>query len=763
MPVTPALTADETGVLIREAAAAAAEAAVEGTARRILRDMVAVSPMLGAADPKKTEAQYDIYALDQPLQWSTPNPPQRRPGSMVSVAVLRQMADNYDVLRSCINHLKREVSAVPIQIVAKDPADKRKSTVKLAAEVTKFFEEPGGLGGAGRRRSQFESEVIEDLCVIGASCTFYAKSRSGDLMEVLAIDASTIRPRVDAYGFPGPGECAYEQWIYGALVQQYTRDEVRYDGIYPKTYTPYFMSPIEWLLNCVNSALRADEWNRRWLTDGNTPSTMIAIPGVSIQEAQNWVAYFDAIMSGDSQQRQKLKVVPEQTTVVQAVHSKDQDFQEFELWLLRRTCACMGVAPASIGFAGEQYKVSQSDSMKSTSQFGAGVILEFRQAMYNDILSRKGYGDRLTCQNVTAVEEAAAERATRNVALVGGGIKTINEARQDEGMDPIEGGDQPLVAGTVRSIGQILSAPMGDPNADPNTDPSQDDDGGDGKDPGDASGANSGRMVRAICSAITDIRTERLGSFRRLGGGREAEAAVSQTDAEMLRSLIPEESGPDLVRAAVAAVQRGVYLCRHAQTDRQAQGLMRGWSDDPLNKQGRNDADIVGKFLRAHDIAEIHRSDLARAKETAKRIKKAIGAPITETNQVYRDWSTGLLDLRSQDDVWPVIGEYVRNKPDADIPAGESFSTFVNRALPAVQARLARIPEVIGTQVVVTHSSVIRLAAAWIAAGGKTGGGIDADTFLSTDICDSCIFWIVAKPGGGFVGKMIDPLSDQGG
>ena len=764
-PATPVTLPEATGDLLRETAVQAAKDAVQATVREIVRDMVAVSPMLGAADPRKTEAQYPVYALDQPLQWSTPNPPQRRPGSMVSVAVLRQMADNYDVLRACINHLKREVTAVPIQITAKDAADKRKSTTRLAADVTRFFEEPGGLGGFGRRRSQFESEIIEDLCVVGAAATFYNRSRAGDLLEVLAIDSSTIRPRVDSYGFPGPGDFAYEQWIYGALVQQYTRDEMRYDGIYPKTYSPYFTSPVEWLLNAVNSALRADEWNRRWLTDGNTPSTMVAIPGVSIQEAQNWVAYFDAIMSGDSQMRQKLKVVPESTKIVQAEHSKDQDFQAFELWLLRRTCAVMGVQPASIGFAGEQYKVSQEDSMKSGSQFGAGVVLEFRIAMYNDVLARMGLGDRLKASNVTAVEEAAGERAERNSKLVSGGIITPNEARQDEGREPMDGGDQLLVPGTVRSIQQILAAPVGSAATDPTgADPNTNSDSN-GDDP------NAQRLAR-ILSDQRSVNVQLWGNWilGRIEAGQQVyDPAVSarsfgltSDDASMLTELVPPHPTADIVRAAVSALQRGVYLCRHGQTERQAQGLQRGWSDEPLNKQGRKDASVVGEWLRGRDVQEIRRSDLARSKETSKRFRKKLGAPIVETNTNYRDWSTGLLDVRPQDDVMAIIAEYVRNQPNADIAAGEAFATFRDRALPAIQARLKRIPATMGTQVIVTHSSVIRIVAAWIAAGGTLGStAIDPEVFLSTPVCDSCILWIVAKPGGGYLGQLIDPLKGQ--
>ncbi len=778
----PALTPEEMGALIREtakdAAREAATQAVEGTARELMREMIAVSPMMGAPDPMHTGAPFKVYGWDNPLQWSTPNPPQRRPGSMVSINTLRQMADNYDVLRACINHLKREVSAVPIQIVAKESGDDRKSTKRLIKDTTAWFEEPGGLGGIGRRRSQFESEVIEDLCVVGAAALYFARTRGGNLLEVLPIDASTIRPRVDAYGFPGPKEFVWEQWIYGALVQQYTRDDIRYDGIYPRTYSPYFASPIEWLINAVNAGLRADEWNRRWLTDGNTPAMMLAIPGVTPAQAQEWTAYFDAMLGGNTQDRQKMKIVPSESTIVQGEHSKDQDFQLFELWLLRRTCAVMGVQPASIGFAGEQYKVSQEDSMESTSQFGAGVLLEWRQAMYNDVLSRMGLADRLTVENVQAVEEKAGERATRNATLVGAGIKTINEARQEEGEKPITGCDEPMMQNTMIPVSVAMQAKpdqgdTGDPNAKNNGGSGGNGSGG-GKNGGSSkgSGSNASDGDAQSTDRVLSVRRRRNLSAglaeaqRRQACGSETVLssfdAVTASDVALLRAVIPD--GPitiEEIARAVAAVQSGIYLCRHAQTDDSKAGLSRGWNDVPLNKQGRKDAKTVGKWLKGRDVAEMHRSDLRRAKETSRRIAKQLGAPIVATAEQWRDWTTGLLDIRSQDDVWPIIGDYVKNRPDADIPAGEAFHTFLGRVIPALRWRLSKLPETVGTQVIVTHSSVIRAAAAWIAAGASDDDtSINADVFLDTPIGDSQVLWIgPAARGNKLVTVLLNPLA----
>ena len=468
LPVTPEMLATERLTVVRQVAA------------EITRELVSASPSLIAPNLTPDGTGPPLYKLDNPYNFSVPQAPTRRPGSSVSLLTLRALSDNYDVLRSCIQHLKREVMAVPLQVVAKEPKDTSRKTKSAIVDTTAFLTTRGGLGGIGATRTEFESALLDDLCIIGVAATYYQPTLGGGIYQVQAIDAATIRPRVDAFGWPGPGEAAYEQWVLGILIRGFTRDEMDFRGAptNTRTYTPYPASPVEWLINCINSAVRADDWNRQWLINGNTPADLIALPKEwSPQMIRDFVDYWDATLAGDSANRQKTKFVPSGSEKVGSNTRKDQDFEVFELWLLRRTCAIMGVQPASIGFAGEQYKVSQQDSMQSTSHFGAGVLLEWRKTFYDDLFRRMGY-EGIEAQNVSAREEDATERAGRNFVLTGVPVKTINEARGDEGLDPIDGGDVLLVPYGTIPLDQALQPPT-DPNADPNAKGAGDDVQGD--------------------------------------------------------------------------------------------------------------------------------------------------------------------------------------------------------------------------------------------------------------------------------------------
>src|SRR5262245_20865543 len=144
---------------------AEADAATSRESLAELARTIAVSPMLGAPTHPGTpvSSRYPLYSWDTPITWSTPQPPTRRPQSIVNLAQLRQLAETYDILRSCIQHLKREVSAVPLQFVMRDPDAEGPDCDRMIALAEDFFDTPGGLGGIGQRRQHFEGEIIEDL------------------------------------------------------------------------------------------------------------------------------------------------------------------------------------------------------------------------------------------------------------------------------------------------------------------------------------------------------------------------------------------------------------------------------------------------------------------------------------------------------------------------------------------------------------------------------------------------------------------------
>lgn len=379
-----------------------------------------------------------VFGLNNPWSYAVSQAPGVRPGTLAQPLMLRQIADVWDPARACIEHLKREVRRVPFSIVSKDKDRNSTRVENQIAEFNRFMSVGGGIGGAGTSYRNFEQKWLEDVLVTGC-ISIYCERIGGRLVSAQVIDSTTIRPVLDEYGWPVEDR-PYEQWIQGVQVKSFEPDELIYDGLTPTSWQPYYRSPLEWLQAVVLTAMAADTWNRDWLTDGTTPGEMLSLPeGWSVQQIREFKDFWDSVMV-QTKNRRQMRFVPSGSKI-QELSRKDQEFSELEMHLIRRTCSVYGVSPISIGFEGSAYKVSQENANNQTAEVGVSGLLQLRADILDTILEYMGLG-HLHCVNQAGREEAATDKANRLSTATGKPYMTVNEARAESGLDPIEGGDE---------------------------------------------------------------------------------------------------------------------------------------------------------------------------------------------------------------------------------------------------------------------------------------------------------------------------------
>ena len=396
--------------------------------------------------PMNIAGTRQVFGLNNPWSYAVSQAPGIRPGTLAAPLLLRQIADVWDPARACIQHLKREVRRVPFSIVARDQDDKSETTLADIKDFEAFLGIGGGVGGAGSSYRNFESKWLEDVLVTGC-LSIYCEWSGGRLDNVMVMDSTTIRPVLDEYGWPVEDR-PYEQWIQGVQVRGFAPGEIIYDGVTPTSWQPYYRSPLEWLQAVVLTAMSADAWNRDWLTEGTTPGEMISLPeGWTPSQIREFKEFWDSIMV-QTKSRRQMRFVPSGSKV-QELSRKDQEFSELEMHLIRRTCSVYGVSPIAIGFEGSAYKVSQENAMTQTAEVGTSDLLELRLDILNTLLEYKGYA-HLQAVNQVGREEAANDKTKRLTTATGRPYMTVNEARAEAGLDPIEGGDQ--LQGTGSSL-----------------------------------------------------------------------------------------------------------------------------------------------------------------------------------------------------------------------------------------------------------------------------------------------------------------------
>lgn len=153
-----------------------------------------------------------------------------------------------------------------------------------------------------------------------------------------------------------------------------------------------------------------------------------------------------------------------------------------------------------------------------------------------------------------------------------------------------------------------------------------------------------------------------------------------------------------------------ILLARHGETDANVPPLrFQGRLDTVLNETGRRQALALAERLRGEPIASLWCSDLARARETAEVVGRAIGLePVVDARFAEGDrgrWEGLLMDDVAREEpaayaAWRRAGAGWR------FPGGESLREHSDR----VAAALAELRNGALPALVVCHGGTIRVA-----------------------------------------------------
>lgn len=146
-------------------------------------------------------------------------------------------------------------------------------------------------------------------------------------------------------------------------------------------------------------------------------------------------------------------------------------------------------------------------------------------------------------------------------------------------------------------------------------------------------------------------------------------------------------------------------IARHGETDWNAQGILQGWTDVPLNALGRRQARALAAAYDRTGFAAIWSSPLIRAQETAAIIAPLIRLPPPACHDGLMERSFGAfqgIPKAELAELNPVLLQQIlRRNPAARFEEGETMDEFADRVLGALTDIGARHP---GRRVlVITH------------------------------------------------------------
>lgn len=169
-----------------------------------------------------------------------------------------------------------------------------------------------------------------------------------------------------------------------------------------------------------------------------------------------------------------------------------------------------------------------------------------------------------------------------------------------------------------------------------------------------------------------------------------------------------------------------ICVTRHGETDWNIRGILQGWSDVPINDQGRHQARGLAHAFAGAGFDAVWSSPLVRARETAEIIATALGLPLPSCHEGLKERHFGAIQGIPKSEIAelnPVLLQQIlRRNPAAEFEGGESMDEFADRVLNAFGEIGALHP---GERVlVISHGWVMDVVARHI-------GGLTRNTILS--------------------------------
>jgi HK97 family phage portal protein len=393
----------------------------------------------------------NVRLWNYPTAWNTNYRP--RSYEPIGFEELRALASGHDITRLAIETRKDQVESLQFQVKPRDP---KKEADSRCAEVEDFFRKPDGI----RPFATWIRELLDDVLVIDAPALEVRRNRANEIIGLDQVDGSTIKVLLDETGRrPRPPAPAYEQVIHGRpwvlledgsrantdegdVVNQFNDGQLIYLPRNPRIYKGYGFSPIEQIYTTINIGLRRQAKQLLHFTDGNIPPGLLNSPeGWSPAQIAEYAEWFNSILAGNLQNQTRLIWGPFGAKYQPFTEPPYKD--EFDEWLARIVCYAFSLPPSA--FTHQVNRATAQTAQEVALEEGLAPIMAWIKRLCDGVIQDlMGYAD-LEFAWAEKRDLDPAEQAKILDTYVKNGSYTLNEARDVLGMDPVEGGDEPMI------------------------------------------------------------------------------------------------------------------------------------------------------------------------------------------------------------------------------------------------------------------------------------------------------------------------------
>jgi phage portal protein BeeE len=306
----------------------------------------------------------------------------------------------------------------------------------MQKRITELLEEPNAKNDSFRG---FLEPILEDILVLDAGCVEKVRAVNNQVSELWPVDGGQIR--VNALWDGDASDPRYYWYPDGQERAAYLNDELIYMMMNPSTHRVIGLSPLETLKLTIDAELNSSDYNRRQVTEAAPDGLLNLGEGAKPEDVNAFKSYWAAEVAGKG----ALGIIggtkaPSFLSFNRS--NRDMQFMEWNIYLVRKIAAVFGISPQDLGITFEVNRSTAEVQMQNTEDRGLRPLM----ALVQDYITREivwdpafggkenGLAFKFLALNL---KESRAQAEVNKLALAGFPWKTPNEARKDDGREPL--------------------------------------------------------------------------------------------------------------------------------------------------------------------------------------------------------------------------------------------------------------------------------------------------------------------------------------
>lgn len=366
----------------------------------------------------------------------------------------RQLYNTQDNLAAVVNFLANSIAQLPLKVYRRSERDERERDRNSAAALLLW--QPNG----DQTEYEFTRALLVEYLVFGCVYVWVipdANSASGYQARIIPTDWITSTEKTNGYA---PEKIVVVSNGSGAI--EIPRSEfVRFN-----TYSPGnpggYVSPVSALRQTMEEQIQAGRFRKElWRSSGRLNAQIIRPKDVqpwSDETRKKWVATFREAWGAGGSKAGSIPLM-EDGMEIKPFNTSFKENQWMESVKLSReaVAAAYGINPSLVWHTDTQTYASSKDNARALYAECLGPILQMLQQRINTFLLPMvdaEFGTYVEFDLTEKLKGSFEERANILQSSVGGPWMTRNEARRDNNLPPVPGGDELIVPLNVIEGGQ---------------------------------------------------------------------------------------------------------------------------------------------------------------------------------------------------------------------------------------------------------------------------------------------------------------------